>query len=78
MTLDHNSPLFDEILDISFSRTNIWKQGKTTYDVDTCAHIEIEIEPEEATTINEIKFIKISQDVMGIKTCTLKKLEDNT
>lgn len=33
--------------------------------IDYCAHIDIEIEPKDAKTLDEVKSFTVSQDIMG-------------
>ena len=62
--------LRDEIIELFLSESieKHWSQRPPIYDLDNCAQLDIEIKPEDAKSIDEIKQFKIIQTVMGSET----------
>ncbi len=70
-----NSELGETILDIYYdnSLSDKWKEEAPYYEVDIFACVSIEVDPEDAKTIDEIKSFKVTHDVSGIKTFICKR-----
>lgn len=57
-----------EIIDMYFSEEiDNWLRCAPTYDIDYCAHTEVEVEPEDAKNINEVRSFNIKFSIMGTK-----------
>jgi len=70
MNLNDNTNMFDDLYDIwAGSENNIWKKDSREEDLSQSAGVEIHIEPDDATCIEDITSFIVIEDVMGsIKT----------
>jgi hypothetical protein len=65
----NNQELRDEIIELFLSDLiDNWTKSPSVYDLDNCAQLDIEVEPDDAKSIDEIKQFKIIQIVMGSET----------
>ena len=64
----------DKLMDIFFKGENDdWKHGEPDYDLDTYAGLEIEVEPEDVTDINQVTAFTVTEDVMGSISTTFRR-----
>lgn len=65
----NNQELRDEIIELFLSDSiNNWSKSPSVYDLSNCGQLDIEIEPDDAKSIDEIKQFKIIETVMGSET----------
>jgi len=66
--------LNDKLMDIFFAGGDgNWKSSKPDYDLDHINGLEIEVNPKDATDINQVESFTISEEVMGTVYTDLKK-----
>lgn len=63
-----------ELIDLIYSEgIDNWKESEPDYDIDTCAGTSVEIEPDDAQTIDEVKSFIINSSIMGVRSNTYER-----
>ena len=71
-----NDELTKNIFDLWLSKTfsDSWISSSPDYDLDNIGEFQVEIEPEDAKHINEIKSFTVDEEIMGsIRTTYTRK-----